>query len=89
LSERSPQPCQGLVALGETDPVDGQVVDQPRVEHVLDIAPIAHTGRRLLGQPQERAEDAHVFAEHRFVPQIRRHFGELGQELAHGHRRSG
>src|SRR3990172_2351281 len=49
LVEERLEPCQCPVAPGQADPVDREIVDQPRVERVRGVAPFAHAGCGLLG----------------------------------------
>src|SRR5207248_1029776 len=47
LVEGGLQTREGSLAPGEADPVDGEIVDEARVEVVLRVAPRAHARRGL------------------------------------------
>ena len=53
---------------------------------MLVVAGVPHAGRRLLRHAQEEPERVDVFAEHRFVTEVRGNLGEARQEFIHRHR---
>src|SRR5258705_1121813 len=76
------------LATGETDAVDGEIVDQTRVEMVLGVAGarLCHTGRGLLGNPQLGAEGADELGEQRLFAQVAGDLRKTGEELLDGYR---
>src|SRR5678816_1098671 len=87
LVEGGREPRQGPLSLGEPDSIDGEIVHQARVEHVLGITAGAHARRRLLGHPQLRAERVDVELQDWLVAEIAGYLREAREELVDAQRR--
>src|SRR5437867_10470168 len=88
LGEETFDALERAIAPGQTDAVDGKVVDQTRVEVVLGVAAVRarHARRRLLRDLQLRAERPDELAHHRLVAQLAGDFGEAREERIDRHR---
>src|SRR5437660_5546094 len=88
LGEEAFEALERAIAPGQTDAVDGKVVDQTRVEVVLGVAAVRarHARRRLLRDLQLRAERPDELAHHRLVAQLAGDFGEAREERINRHR---
>src|SRR6185369_14196472 len=85
LIEGGLQARQGALASGQADSVDGEVVDEARVEVVLGVSPRADARRRLHRVTEDLTERVDVAREHRLIAEIARDLGKAGEQLVDGH----
>src|SRR5947209_7502346 len=88
LDKEGFQALECTLAPREADAVDGEIVDETRVEMVLGVAGarLRYTRCGLLGNPELGAEGADELGEHRLFAQVAGDLGETGEELLDGHR---
>src|ERR1700757_3711009 len=70
LLEQRAESRQCAVTLGEANAIDGKVIDQSHVEHMLGVATVAHAGGGLARDPQEGPEGARILREEGLGAQI-------------------
>src|SRR2546430_13043722 len=88
LGDERFEPLERTLAPGEADAIDGEIVDQTRVEMMLGVTGtrLRHAGSGLLGDPELGAEGTDELGEHGLVAQVARDLWETGEELVDGHR---
>ena len=86
LDKEGFQALECTLAPREADAVDGEIVDETRVEMVLGVAGarLRYTRCGLLGNPELGAEGADELGEHRLVAQVAGDLRETGEELLAG-----